>query len=66
MTPSQLSIRPLAGIVPPLLIYATKMSMCGICWFDGRSLMDERDDLRTRVKEAEDDGDYDDYEEDYR
>ena len=29
------------------------MSMCGICWFDGRSLTDEIDDLRQRVKEAE-------------
>ena len=27
--------------------------MCGICWFDGRALTDERDDLRQRVKEAE-------------
>lgn len=29
------------------------MSMCGICWFDGRALTDEIDDLRQRVKEAE-------------
>lgn len=29
------------------------MSMCGICWFDGRALTDEIDDLRKRVKEAE-------------
>ena len=29
------------------------MSMCGICWFDGRSLTDEMDDLRQRVKEFE-------------
>jgi len=29
------------------------MSMCGICWFDGRALTDERDDLRNRVKEAD-------------
>ena len=29
------------------------MSMCGICWFDGRALTDERDDLRQRVKEFE-------------
>ena len=27
--------------------------MCGICWFDGRALTDEIDDLRQRVKEAE-------------
>jgi len=29
------------------------MTMCGICWLDGRSLTDEIDDLRQRVKEAE-------------
>lgn len=29
------------------------MTMCGICWFDGRALTDEIDDLRKRVKEAE-------------
>ena len=29
------------------------MTMCGICWFDGRALTDEIDDLRQRVKEAE-------------
>ena len=29
------------------------MTMCGICWFDGRARTDERDDLRQRVKEAE-------------
>ena len=29
------------------------MSMCGICWFDGRALTDERDDLRVRVSERD-------------
>lgn len=29
------------------------MSMCGICFFDGRALTDEIYDLRQRVKESE-------------
>jgi len=29
------------------------MSMCGICWFDGRALTDEIDDLRKLIQEAE-------------
>ena len=29
------------------------MSMCGICWFDGRALTDEMYDLRMRLKELE-------------
>jgi len=29
------------------------VSMCGVCWFDGRSLSDEIDDLRIRIKECE-------------
>lgn len=29
------------------------MSMCGICWFDGRALTDEIADLRKRVQEAD-------------
>ena len=29
------------------------MSMCAVCFFDGRSLTDERDDLQKRVEKLE-------------